>query len=220
MPELNLRTILLAILGVLAGALITAAVVLLARGGGNAPIQVLLPTPEGTSGQSGSGLQLLAPRDEANIKVDVRGAVRNPGVYALPPGSRLDDAIQAAGGVTDEADREAMHLSRRVSDERYYYIAKIGETPRPPIAAAVASTSANSLGSGESSPGGLIDLNTASVELLETLPSIGEVRAKAIANYRETNGCSQATSDVTKVSGIGSGIYEQIRDLVTANGCS
>ena len=105
MPELNLRTILLAILGVLAGALITAAVVLLARGGGNAPIQVLLPTPEGTSGQSGSGLQLLAPRDEANIKVDVRGAVRNPGVYALPPGSRLDDAIQAAGGVTDEADR-------------------------------------------------------------------------------------------------------------------
>jgi competence protein ComEA len=66
----------------------------------------------------------------------------------------------------------------------------------------------------------LIDLNTASVELLETLPSIGEVRAKAIANYRETNGCFQATSDVTKVSGICSGIYEQIRDLVTANGCS
>ena len=183
MPELNLRTILLAILGVLAGVLITAAVVLLARGGGNAPIQVLLPTPEGTSGESGSGLQLLAPRDEANIKVDVRGAVRNPGVYALPPGSRLDDAIQAAGGVTDEADREAMHLSRRVRDEGYYYIAKIGETPRPPIAAAVASTSANGLGGGGSSQGGLIggliDLNSASAELLETLPSIGEVRAKA-----------------------------------------
>ena len=220
MPELNLRAISLAILGALAGALITAAVVLLARGGGNAPIQVLLPTPEGTSGQTGSGLQLLAPKDEADIKVDVRGAVRNPGVYALPYGSRLDDAVQAAGGVTDEADREAMHLSLRISDEGYYYIAKIGETPRPPIAAAMASTPANGLGGGEPSTGGLIDLNSASVELLETLPSIGEVRAKAIVNYRETNGCFQATSDVTKVSGIGSGIYEQIRDLVTANGCS
>ena len=113
-----------------------------------------------------------------------------------------------------------MHLSRRISDEGYYYIAKIGETPRPPIAAAMASTPANGLGGGGSSPGGLIDLNSATAELLETLPSIGEVRAKAIVNYRETNGCFQSTSDVTKVSGIGSGIYEQIRDLVTASGCS
>ena len=219
MPELNLRTILLAILGVLAGALITAAVVLLARGGGNAPIQVLLPTPEGTSGQSGSGLQLLAPRDEANIKVDVRGAVRNPGVYALPPGSRLDDAIQAAGGVTDEADREAMHLSRRVSDEGYYYIAKIGETPRPPIATALASTSPGGPSGSEPVSDGVIDLNTASAELLETLPGIGEVRAKAIVDYRRQNGCFQSTPDVTKVTGIGPATYEKIRELVTVGAC-
>ena len=221
MPELNLRSISLAVLGALAGALVTAAVVLLARGDGNAPIQVLLPTPEETSGQSDStgGLQPLAPTGEANLKVDIRGAVRDPGVYTLSPGSRLEDAVEAAGGVTDEADREAMHLSLLVHDEGYYYIDRIGETPRPPIATALASTPASGLGGGESSSGGLVDLNTATLELLETLPEIGEVRAKSIVDYLQQNGCFQSTSDVTKVDGIGAGIYEQIRDLVTVSRC-
>ena len=221
MPELNLRSISLAVLGALAGALVTAAVVLLARGDGNAPIQVLLPNPEETSGQTDSdgGLRPLGSKDEANLKVDVRGAVRNPGVYTLPPGSRLEDAVGAAGGVTDEADSEAMHLSLRVHDEGYYYIGRIGETPRPPIATALASTATGGQGSSEPGSGGVIDLNTASEELLGTLPGIGEVRANAIVEYRRQNGCFQSTSDVTKVTGIGSGTYENIRDLVTVNPC-
>ena len=221
MPELNLRSIALAVLGALAGALVTAAVVLLARGDGNAPIQVLLPNSEETSvpTDSDGGLQLLAPKDETNLKVDIRGAVRNPGVYALPPGSRLEDVVEAAGGVTDEADSEAMHLSLRVHDEGYYYIGRIGETPRPPVAAALASTTTDGPGSSAPGSGGVIDLNTASAELLETLPGIGEVRANAIVDYRRQNGCFQSTSDVTKVSGIGSGTYEKIRDLVTVNTC-
>ncbi|MCH8198849.1 MAG: SLBB domain-containing protein, partial [Chloroflexi bacterium] len=98
MPELNLRSISLAVLAALAGALVTAAVVLLARGDGNAPIQILLPTPEETSGQSDSdgGLRPILTSEEASFKVDIRGAVQNPGVYALPPGSRLEDAVEAA----------------------------------------------------------------------------------------------------------------------------
>ena len=221
MPELNLRSISMAVLGALAGALVTAAVVLLARGDGNAPIQVLLPTPDEAIGQtSGDGsLNPLAPKEEANLKVDVRGAVRNPGVYTLPPDSRLEDAVEAAGGVTDEADREAMHLSLRVHDEGYYYISRIGETPRPPIATALASTSPGGPSGSEPVSDGVIDLNTASAELLETLPGIGEVRAKAIVDYRRQNGCFQSTSGVTKVTGIGSGTYEKIRDLVTVNTC-
>ena len=221
MPELNLRNISLAVLGALAGALVTAAVVLLARGDGNAPIQVLLPTPEETSGQidSAGGPNPPVPKEEANLKVDIRGAVRIPGVYMLPPGSRLEDAVDAAGGVTDEADREAMHLSLRVNDEGYYYIGRIGETPRPPIATALASAPTSGPGGSEPGSGGVIDLNTASAELLETLPDIGEGRANGIVDYRQQNGCFQSTSDVTKVSGIGSGIFEKIRDLVTVQSC-
>ena len=222
MPELNLRSISLAVLGALAGALVTAAVVLLARGDGNAPIQVLPATPDETIGQTDSegGLHPLAPKEETNLKVDIRGAVRNPGVYTLPPGSRLEDAVEAAGGVTDEADREAMHLSLRVHDEGYYYIGRIGETPRPPIATASALTPTGGLGDSEpGSSDSVIDLNTASVELLETLPGIGEVRAIAIVDYRRQHGCFQSTSDVTNVSGIGAATYEKMRDLVTVNTC-
>ena len=221
MPELNLRSISLAVLGALAGALVTAAVVLLARGDGNAPIQVLLPTPDETIGQTDSdgGQHPLAPKEEPNLKVDIRGAVRNPGVYTLPPGSRLEDAVEAAGGVTDEADSEAMHLSLRVHDEGYYYIGCIGETPRPPIAAALSPTPTGDLGGSEPGSGGVIDLNTASVELLMTLPGIGEVRATAIVDYRQQNGCFQSTSDVTKIAGIGPATYEKVRDLVTVNTC-
>ena len=221
MPELNLRSFSLAVLGALAGALITAAVVLLARGDDNAPIQVLLPTPGETIGQTDldGGARPLAPKEEASFKVDVRGAVRNPGVYTLPSGSRLEDAVEAAGGVTDEADREALHLSLRVYDEGYYYIGRIGETPRPAIATALAPTSTRGPGGSEPGSGGVINLNTASAELLETLPGIGEVRANAIVDYRQRNGCFQSTSDVTKVTGIGLGTYEKIRDLVTANTC-
>ena len=116
MPELNLRSIALAILGALAGALVTAAVVLLAKGDGNAPIQVLLPTPDevATGTDSGGALQAQLSQEGATLIVDIRGAVRNPGMYTLPPGSRLENAVEAAGGVTDEADMEATRLSIRV----------------------------------------------------------------------------------------------------------
>ena len=159
------------------------------------------------------------PKEQANLIVDIRGAVRNPGVYALAPGSRLKDAVEAVGGVTDEADSEAMHLSLRVHDEGYYYIGRIGETPRPPIAAALSPTPTGGPGASEPGAGGVIDLNTASVELLETLPGIGEVRANAIVDYRQQNGCFQSISDVTNVTGIGPTTYENIRHLVTVNTC-
>ncbi|PKB84156.1 MAG: hypothetical protein BZY88_00685 [SAR202 cluster bacterium Io17-Chloro-G9] len=221
MAELNLRSIALAVLGALAGALVTAAVVLLAQGDGNAPIQVLLPTPDqAVAGTDSAGaLQAQSSQEEVNLMVDIRGAVHNPGVYTLPPGSRLENAVEAAGGVTDEADRESTRLSIRVQDEGYYYIRKVGETPRPAIATALASAPTGGASVGEAVSAGVIDLNTATVATLGTLPGIGEVRAKAIVDYREANGCFRTTSDITKVIGIGSGTYENIRELVTANTC-
>ena len=100
----TLGTIAIAPLAALAGALVLAAVVLLAGGDGNAPMQIVLPTPDEALGQAGSagGPPTHSPKVEAELKVDIRGAVRNPGIYPLHPGA------------TGEAEKEALHLSRRV----------------------------------------------------------------------------------------------------------
>ena len=95
----------------------------------------------------------------------------------------------------------------------------MGEIPRPAIATVIASALTGGTSGSEPVSSGVIDLNTASVETLGTLPGVGEVHAKAIVDYREANGCFRTTSDVTKVSGVGSGTYENIRGLVTVNSC-
>ena len=215
MPELNLRNISMAVLGALAGALVTAAVVLLARGDGNAPILIVTPGPEATAASP-----LQSPTAEAELKVHIKGAVHNPGVYALRPGDRLEDALTAAGGGTADADLDALNLAVEVMDGASYNVPKIGETPRPEVKTASAITPPAQSSGIPAQPGsGLIDLNTASVALLETLDGIGPVRAQAMVDFRQQNGCFQSTSDVTKVAGIGSGICEKIRDFVTVNGC-
>ena len=212
MTESSYRTIGIVVLSALAGALVLAAVVLLARTDDNAPIRILLPTPDGGGGQP--RLSDNSGTTGPELKVDVQGAVRNPGVYTLRPGDRVKDALEAAGGATSDADLEAVNRSRRVQDEAYYYIPRIGETPRSPVETASA-TVPPAPGGGSGQNGGLIDLNTAPAELLETLPGIGGERAKAIVEYRDKNGPFQSVDEITKVTGIGSGILEKIRDLVT-----
>ena len=92
------RTIAIALLAALATVLVVAAVVLLAGGDGNAPIQIMLPTPDEalSNGGSESGPLQQSPKVEAELKVDIRGAVQNPGVYTLHRGARLEDAVKAA----------------------------------------------------------------------------------------------------------------------------
>ena len=212
MTDSKLRTIAIALLAALAGALVLAAVVLLAGGDGNAPIQIMLPTPDEELGKAGleSGPAPRSPEVESELKVDIRGAVRNPDVYTLFPGARLEDAVNAAGGVTDEADKEAMHLSRRVQDQGYYYIHRIGETPRPAVEVASFATAPGAGGSN-----GLIDLNAAPVELLQGLPGIGEALAKAIVDYRDQNGPFRSILEITNVPRIGPATYAKIQGLVT-----
>ncbi len=129
----GIKPIAFALLGVLAAALVLAAVVLLARGSGNAPIQIVLPTPPApelagaATGPSSSG--------SPELRVYVSGAVRNPGVYRLDPGDRLEDALAAAGGPSGEADITRVNLARRVQDEEHYHIPKVGETPSPVVTA-------------------------------------------------------------------------------------
>ena len=228
MPESRSGKLALALVSLLAGGLILAAVVLLFRGDDNAPVRIVLPTPafagagtEATGTGQAESNSAETPDVERELKVYIAGAVRYPGVYRLQPGDRLEDALAAAGGGTEEADLEAINLARRVDDEAYYHVPRLGETPRPPVAEAANPASGKGgppTGSRESSPygEGLVNLNTAPRELLETLPGIGPVRAQAIIDDREQNGLFQSVEEVTRVPGIGSAIYNSIRPLVTA----
>lgn len=207
------RILAMAVLALLAAVLVVGAAVLLARSKGNAPIQVLAPSPEAASG-GGPGVSGVSSLGEAatEIQVYISGAVTNPGVYRMQVGVRLVDALAAAGGATTEADLAAVNLARRVRDEGHYHIPRVGEAPRG--------------GSGgEDGPGGApdlsgdrqIDLNTASVDLLVTLPGIGPAKAKAIVDYRQRHGPFKSVDEIINVPGIGPSTYELIRPLVTVS---
>jgi competence protein ComEA len=209
----------MAALGLVALGLVIAAVALLARGDGNAPIQVLPPGPAEAPPAEGPGVgaglsETLPPLP---MRVYVAGAVLSPDVYALPPGARLKEALQAAGGPTEDADLTAVNLALRVRDEAYYFIPRVGENPpsvASPLNGPEAPGPSAASGSGPP-PGGPIDLNQASVNDLENLPGIGPVKAQAIVDYREGKGGFQSVEEITSVSGIGPATYQGIKDLVT-----
>ena len=216
------RAIAIAVLALLAVLLVAGAAVLLARGNGNAPIQVLSATHD-AAGAGLPGLPGASPvsiptrpllgRADVELQVYISGAVTNPGVYTLRAGARLVDALAAAGGATAEADLTAVNLARRVGDEGHYHIPRVGEAP--PAGSG-----------GEDEPGGApalagnrpINLNTASVDLLVTLPGIGQSKAKAIVDYRRRNGPFKSVDEIINVPGIGPSTYELIRLLVTVSG--
>ena len=206
---LSIRTLAAGMVGALIAALILGAVVLFLRSDDNAPIQVLL----GTNTQSGEPASTVVSSQE--LKVYVTGAVVNPGVYSLWPEGRVSDAIDAAGGITTNAQVESINLALRVRDEGHYHIPRLSETPSADSSSGFqGNQTAGAVTAGLCD--GLIDLNSASVELLETLPNIGQVRAAAVVNYREENGGFQSVEDITNVSGIGPATYEAIRELATA----
>ena len=211
MFRVDAKTIATAVGSAVITAFVLGAVVLFLRGDDNEPIQLVLPTPEQTVADLGD--QGGMPVSES-IKVYLSGRVRNPGVYTLKPDDRLSDALAAAGGASENAALDAINLALRVEDEGHYHFPAVGEALKE-NGATKASDAIGPLGVETGTCGGLIDLNTASLELLETLPGIGPVRATAIASYREEYGDFQALEEVANVSGIGSGTYQNIRDLAT-----
>lgn len=136
---------------------------------------------------------------DAQIAVDMRGAISTPGVVYLEPGARLIDAVDAAGGLRDDADKPLINLASRVSDGQMVTI----PTQIP----------ANS---GDQS--GLININTASAAELMSLPGIGEVTAGRIVAYREANGPFQTIDDLVKIDGISTATVDEIRDYITVSG--
>ncbi len=215
----NFRTIGILALTFLAGILVVTAGVLWVSQEDRPPIQVV-PPPTVEQQNSGTPGDVIAPsvfQALSTLKVYVSGAVVRPGVYTLEEGDRLEDAVDAAGGATSGADLSAVNLALRVADERYYYIPELGELS-PPAASPPISTDGSRFSSGlvaGEPAAGLIDLNTAPLSSLVTLPGIGDVRAQSIIDYREQNGPFKLASDVTRVPGIGKTTYENMQDLVT-----
>jgi competence protein ComEA len=141
------------------------------------------------------------------VVVDVGGAVRQPGVYRLAIGSRVVDALEAAGGPADDIDLDHINLAATVADGQRVWISRRGELP--PIGA---STSAGS--SGGSANAGPLDLNSATLEQLDALTGVGPATAKAIIDRRTQLGRFRSVDDLLTVKGIGSSKLDSIRSSV------
>ena len=147
-----------------------------------------------------------AAEEVAKIYVSVQGEVINPGVYIIPENTRVYEAINAAGGLTDAADIYSLNVVDIIYDGQQIYIpAGTGNTSELTATATQTSESSSQL----------ININTASKTLLETLPGIGSAKAQAIIDYRETNGSFTAIEDVMNVTGIKEGVYEKIKEYIT-----
>ncbi|MHB1296496.1 MAG: helix-hairpin-helix domain-containing protein [Anaerolineae bacterium] len=157
-------------------------------------ITIVRPTPAPT--------YTLAP-----IQVYVAGAVKAPGVYALAPGSRVQAAVEAAGGLSAEAHAEGINLAAPLTDGQQVAVPRQGETPSADFLAL------RTLPSAEASA--LVNINTATAAELEQLPGIGSVYAARIVDYRDTHGPFAAPEDLMQVAGIGSGRFEAIAPLIT-----
>ncbi|MEV4412608.1 ComEA family DNA-binding protein [Catellatospora sp. NPDC049609] len=151
-----------------------------------------------------------APRPSAqaspqSLVVAVTGRVRKPGLVRLPPGARVADAIEAAGGVLPDTDLSAVNLARKVTDGELIAVA----VPGLPAAGAAGDT-----GNGAAA-GGPVNLNTATLAQLDALPGVGPVLAQRILDYRARHGEFRSVGDLRQVEGIGESKFAQLKDLVT-----
>jgi len=143
------------------------------------------------------------------ITVDVKGAVKSPGIYDLPVGSRVHDAVQKAGGLTEEADSKSLNLAQKVSDEALVYVPTKGEE--------AASQQAASGTTPSSSKEKKVNLNKASLEELKQVKGLGGKRAQDIIDHREANGKFKSVDELKQVSGIGAKTIEKLKDYVTVD---
>ncbi len=180
--------------GILLGALLSGVALWVALPPRGAPVALQPPPPTPT------------PQP---LLVDVAGAVQQPGVYALPRGSRVRDAIAAAGGFAPSALTVAVNQAAPLQDGMRVYVPFAG-TPTPRVATPT-TVPLETAASG----GARININTATAEELETLPRIGPTLAQRIVDYRTEHGPFQTVDDLVQVKGIGAALLETLRPYVT-----
>jgi competence protein ComEA len=196
MPEflLQRRRLLLAAAGSLALILLLGRFVL---GAGTTTTAAPLPLPPA----AGAGVTGLP---SSRVVVDVVGAVRRPGLYRLARGSRIADALTRAGGATTKADLAQVNLAAPLADGEQVLVPRRGAGVVPPGA-----------GSGTAAgPAAPVQLSTATLEQLDSLPGVGPVTAQKILDYRQEHGAFQSVDELDAVPGIGPKRLEQLRELV------
>lgn len=139
------------------------------------------------------------------IYVYVCGHVRKPDVYPMEAGTRLYEAIKAAGGASEDADLQQLNLADTLTDGQRIYVPAEGEA-----VSAAENTE-------DKASNGLVNINTATAEQLQTLPGIGQAKANAIVAYREANGSFSSIEDLRQVPGIKEGVFGQIQELICVN---
>ncbi|MCY7784006.1 MULTISPECIES: helix-hairpin-helix domain-containing protein [unclassified Bacillus (in: firmicutes)] len=151
-----------------------------------------------------------AVKDESNetIVIDIKGAVKHPGVYEMRTGDRVSQAIEKAGGTSEQADDMQVNLAELLQDGTVVYIPKKGEE------SAVSQGTGGAVKS-DGGKGSLVNINTATLEELQGISGVGPSKAEAIIAYREENGRFQTIEDITKVSGIGEKSFEKIKSSIT-----
>ena len=142
-------------------------------------------------------------KHDEKIFVDVKGAVKHPGVFETTKDKRVKDLIEEAGGLLDDADTSTLNLSQKVKDQMVIYVLKHGEKPKQ-----------MSDGGSSSSNTDVININTANKEQLMKISGVGKTKAEAIISYREKNGDFKKKEDITKVRGIGKATFEKIKDKI------
>ena len=140
-------------------------------------------------------------RHDEKIFVDVKGAVKHPGVFETTKDKRIKDLIEEAGGLLDDADTSTLNLSQKVKDQMVIYILKHGEKPKK-------------ISDSSSSNTDVININTANKEQLMKISGVGKTKAEAIIAHREKNGDFKKKEDITKVRGIGKSTFEKIKDKI------
>jgi len=171
-----------------------------------APVSEPLVTPSVPSSVESSGAAVGAGVGAGDVTVDVAGKVRKPGIAVLPPGSRVVDAVEAAGGARRGVDLASLNLARPLVDGEQILVGV-------PVPAGVVGSLGATPGEGESGP--LVNLNTADLAALETLPGVGPVTAGAIMTWRTEHGGFTAVEELLEVDGIGDATLAEIAPHVT-----
>jgi len=195
-----MKNILYVLIGLMAGFVLAAILLIVTRLPGGQPI-TLEPAPT-----------------QAPIVIQIIGEVVKPGVYTLPVGSRVQDAVEAAGGLLADADSNSINLAARLEDGQQVNIPSQNASmsvPSAPVATSAPFTVVATLTPTATSSASLININTATAEQLDALPSIGPVTAQSIVTYRQQHGPFQHIEDIMNVSGIGPVTFDKIQSLIT-----
>lgn len=192
--------------------LVLLALRLLHHGGGapEAPVSINGPNSGGPARRGATTSP--ARRSTRLLVVDVAGEVRRPGVYRVPAGSRVDAAVQRAGGFTRHGESTAVNLAMPLHDGQQVVVPRRGSAPTPAAASAGTAGSAPVPGAPPAQP---ISLSTATVEQLDTLDGIGPTLAGRIVAYREAHGGFRSVDELRQVDGIGDKRFASLRKAVT-----